>query len=210
MGGPRINQETREWIIDLYFNEGSMSASQIQKRLDKENQKRLRQSEEVELLMLPAIRTIEAIVADAKKRRTSEIEFEDRPWSLLKMDEAGIPWEEAPMLLRINQALRLWLRPTRPLTVGEAKWCYKLKKAAPELTDQQVWSFATYYARAERTTKLAKVEVNTSYQEIELAFKPWVSEENRQRFLEWKVTRLRELCKNKEPEKGKEVNHESK
>lgn len=197
MGGPRIKDETKNRIVDLYFHGQATTATEIQRRLDEENIQRAMEGRDE--LMVPATRTIQAIITKAKKRRTAEMDFKDKPWSLLRMDEGSIPWDEAPMLLRVKRFLISMQAPE--LTVGEAQWCYRIKKAAPELTDEQVWTFASDYARYERNAKLSNTEADSSYRDTELAIKPWASEENRQQFAEWEGTRLQELAR-KRPEKG--------
>lgn len=207
MGRPTINDETKSRIVDLYSTGKATTATQIQNFLDEENKQRAKDDKD-ERLQVPATRTIQDIIAKAKKRRTAEMDVEDKPWSLLKMDKAGIPWDEAPMLLRIKKFLiEQQIEQVEPLTVGVAKWCYRIKKAACELTDGQVWHFAWDYARYERNAKLSNTEADSSYRDAELAIKPWASEENRQQFAEWEAFCLQKLYRNGQ---RKEVNHEGK
>ena len=201
MGGSRLGLQTERRIIELYWDEGVRTASKILEHLEAENQNR--QKEGLALWVVPlSPRTVHRVINESKERFTIEMAFEGTPWSLAKMDKAGIPWEESPMLLRIKKFLiDGQIEQVEPLTVGVAKWCYRIKKAACELTDGQVWHFAWDYARYERNAKLSNTEADSSYWDAELAIKPWASEENRQRFAEWEVSRFREFAPIR-PEEG--------
>ena len=171
MGGPRLDPQTESRIIELYWYEEVRTASKILEHLEAENQNR--QEEGLALWVVPlSPRTVHRVINESKKRRTPEMDFEDTPWSLAKMDKANISWDDVPLLLGIYRHLLESHKESPHLprpTVRDAKWCVHIKKAVPELSDDAVWRYARRYSGYERVALLTGSEMETWQDDAELA-----------------------------------------
>ena len=183
-----IDNETKNYVLELYFPENPkdhISAQKIIDKLEQENKVEVDKAiaegkkEKGELKWrIPSLRIIYIWTGKAEGRITKEMEDADKPWSMLLSDKAGIPFDR--VLIKL---LRFWFErqlrrgeghPFVPFSVGIAKWAVRLHKMAPFLVEegeQQLLYRARQYFNMERMDTLAGKSPDSIYDDLEIAMK---------------------------------------
>ena len=182
-----IDDETKEYVLGLYYPENLKDHLSAQKIIDKleqankaaQDKARAEGKEKIgePKWRVPSKRTI---YTWTKKAEVSIKEMEDdyKPWSILLSHKAGIPFD--PVLIRL---LGFWFErqlrrgegpPFVPFSVGIAKWAVRLHKMAPFLVkegEQQLLYRARQYFNMERMDTLAGREPDSIRDDLEIAIK---------------------------------------
>ena len=153
-GRPRIPDEIQVEIERLAYLE--VPSPEIRQRL----------KQKFGEAVAPSLRTVQRLVAKLTPPKPSD------PWSLADAegDEAGLI---LPVLASVIEETR---GQSQYLTQAEADWIVRIRRAAPDLDPVIVYALAgSYPVWAERG--------GTNPLDALLAFAPWRSNENRQRYL---------------------------
>jgi hypothetical protein len=115
---------------------------------------------------------------------------EDAPFEWSRLQEYGLPWESTHYLLqmwvRVNEAeegFNLEAPYNGGLTVRQAKWCWRVHLAAPDLEFKDTWQLATDFVYEERHRDYLGKPFDADDLWQYLAYEEWRSEEHRQRYL---------------------------
>jgi len=180
-----IDNETKNYVLKLYFPENPKDHISAQKIIDK-----LEQENKVEVdkaiaegkknkgelkWRIPSLRTVYTWTGKAEGRITKEMEDAYKPWSMLLSDKAGIPFDR--VLIKL---LRLWFSrhlergqgiPFVAFPVGIAKWAVRLHMVAPSLSEKELLYRARQYFAIERIAILASKLPDSSFDDLEIAMK---------------------------------------
>jgi len=97
---------------------------------------------------------------------------QDRPWSFSQNEKADVPWEATPLLLKLTKV------HGDQLTNRVAKWCWRARIAAPNLSDGDTFDLGKEYADREWLGGILKVEPNFDDLDEILKYHPWKSQES--------------------------------
>jgi len=178
-----IDNETKNYVLKLYFPENPKDHISAQKIIDK-----LEQENKVEVdkaiaegkknkgelkWRIPSLRTVYTWTGKAEGRITKEMEDAYKPWSMLLSDKAGIPFDR--VLIKL---LRLWFSrhlergqgiPFVAFPVGIAKWAVRLHMVAPSLSEKELLYRARQYFNMERMDILTGREPDSIRDDLEIA-----------------------------------------
>ena len=127
-----------------------------------------------------------------------------------QLDQTDIPWESSSLVLQCKKVLESYVdqspesqlselraKPLFGFTNRDARWCWRVRGAAPSLSPHEVLSIATQYAQHERLTDLVAFglinRIGTlpldagdslvGFLDGLLTYQPWSSDEDRREFV---------------------------
>jgi hypothetical protein len=116
---------------------------------------------------------------------------EDAPFEWSRIQEYGLPWESTHYLLQMwakvnegEEGFGLGSPYNGGLTVRQAKWCWHVHLAAPDLEFKDTWQLAADFVYEERHRDYLGKPFDADDLWQYLAYEEWRSEEHRQRYLE--------------------------
>lgn len=96
---------------------------------------------------------------------------QDKPWTFSHSERGDIPWEASPLLLKL--ALTYGNR----LTNRAAKWCWRVRIAAPKLSAEDIFDLGQEYGDREWTGSILDIEPHFVDLDGLLKYQPWNSQE---------------------------------
>lgn len=146
MGGPRVTENSKRLIIDIWTNLAKSGKEPSAKQVLASAEAYIKRNNSRDIF-LPKLRKVQLIIGDARKHG-GELSAADRvmqePWNLSTLDKYPIPPESIPSVLDI---WRYSVNLGEPLTIRQAKWASRLYTKITDTTE--LWLYACNYANEE-------------------------------------------------------------
>lgn len=161
MGGPRVTENAKRLIIDIWTNLSKSGKEPTSKQALAAAESYIKRSNRKDIF-LPKLRKVQLIITEARKHR-GELSSADKamqePWNLSTLDKHPISSESIPAVLDI---WRYSVNLGEPLTIRQARWASRFCTKITDTID--LWLFACTYANEE----LLSLVLDTSMRNFEL------------------------------------------